>query len=403
MWWLGEDDKDQEEYELLNSGTDLPRAPTFFDLTGQTWRPTSSPRLRIPPRELAKIDALATQVAAEFNAVEQGGVDAMEIIGSFSDITSSALASMRPSIDVLEVFFTEAVRKAEYPIVFARDVGADAGYVSRSLSSHILAFPEQIYMARLGGLDFTAPFSNFESMGGWGQVALDSYLAFANEEPGREVLEISSSLRMGSNPVRDTREWVALNRTPTTEEEARYRGFNVIAGRAGNSQGRCRSWDDATEDALRLRIRGLAASLAPEGAKVFVTLDPGASKSSLHCGAFGSAGAWSDPRARILECLFDMIDLSGFRAISPSIQLINDGPFSGQERIAGIGVLYALCDEAGLDTGAVSEAMRRKDFNWMLRIVSSEDDEMSWHRSRADCAPEASLVWHGLEEDDLPY
>lgn len=180
------------------------------------------------------------------------------------------IARFDASLDAFVAFLSTVVAEAFVPIVFARDVGPTAGYVSRTLSAHVLAFPEEVYLARFGTMAIQGPFSDYR--GGGTTFAPerfeDPYCAFANEGLGREVLAVSGQLLDRHGPVRGHRDWVSAEVGRT----GFFTGYASVAQHASGRVKPCRSWSDAAEDALRRRVRRTIAGLVPEGVGAEVLL-----------------------------------------------------------------------------------------------------------------------------------
>jgi hypothetical protein len=185
-----------------------------------------------------------------------------EVAERFLAHARPALEELAPSLDAFGAFIAQVVREADIPLVFARDTGPRSGHVSRTLSMHVLAFPEEAYLARFGGLELLGPFSDFESFGGYAVLERKSYRRFAEEGPGREVLEISYDLRDPDIPIMTARDWVAAE---SGTQAAGDNSIGTLARRAALRAPRSRTWSDAAEEALRARVAPSSPGSSPPG------------------------------------------------------------------------------------------------------------------------------------------
>ena len=402
------EDEDTGE-EILASGKVLPRAKSFFDLTGQVWYPGSDARARIAPEQLAEIDRLASSTAEAF--CKEGAIfhrDWNEIAELFLAHIQPTLECLSPSLDAYETFLSAVVRQVCVPIVFARDTGPQAGYVSPTLSTHVLAFPEEVYLARFGGLSFGGPYSDFKSFGGFAVLEIDSFRGFAKEGQGREVLEISPELHDQVVPIRDVRDWVEAEKG--SSGGSAHNSFETLARRAKGQCIRCRIWSDADEDTLCAKVRGIIAGILPPSASARVTLNLHESEGRLSANVFRmQVSADEDLLHDLVEVLMERLNLAVFRGAAPSITILEDTSFSLREREAGKAVLLDFINSIGADVSAAADALEREDYKCLYEILSPDAFDSALRSLRSDAleraasSPEAALARHGMEITDLPF
>jgi hypothetical protein len=97
------------------------------------------------------------------------------------------------------------------------------------------------------------------------------------------------------------------------------------------------------------------------------------------------------------------LNVSAFRGLAPSIQLLEERAISAHERTSSIPVFLDILDECGLDASAAADAMARSDFTGLLQIVSSEAYEEARREMARVADSDESLVRHGFEKNELPF
>ncbi len=406
------DDDDYREPEILQDGKGLPKAKSFFDLTGQIWHPAEDPRARIGRERLKQIDQLAREAVMSFNEIyheeanfgKEGDYPPKEVM--FLEAVRSGLDKTASCLDEFEVFFCNVVRDVDVPLLFVRDAGPNAGYVSPTLSTHVFVFEGDRFLARFGGFDLDGPFgaSLFVSGSRSGE-ATSSFCAFSQEGPGRKALAMSAGLRGDLSPERAMKEWIEESQPFVGIEEGIANGYDVIAQAAHEREPRTRIWTDRAEDALRRRVRSLGV-LLPEGETLSVSLHTDEPQPSL-TGALSlktmTSGTRDEPLSDILSNLLSRIDVSAFRGAAPEIKLLDDITFSAHQRLSALPDFLDLMDELGLDRSAIAKALSEKNVSGILEAVSAEKYDHARRREAAYEPPGAALVRHGLSADDLPY
>ncbi|WP_028710227.1 hypothetical protein [Paracoccus pantotrophus] len=380
---------------------DLPQARTSYDTFGEVWRPASTPYDRISDRDLADMDIAAKETLAAIKADPM--FDPMDImygepdagVGAFLSHLRLGLSKVgATSLDRFEAFVGMVVRGSEIEIVFARDSGPEAGYVSPTLTSHILAFPNDTYILRISGLELEGPLWNLGKVGGDYSPGTDSYEAFASPGPGREVLEVSRALLNPEKEIIDATDWVKHTRERNANAEADhypYPGFDTVAHYVASKEPRSRTWSDTAEDELKQRVGRIISALIYPGETVTVRINPTPSGSSLSCQVDNErTDVWRKDGKDVIGFLSarDLIDqilsllpLPGFRGKSPGYELLEITCHSPQDRIRGAGYLLDFLNEAGIDTSAAADAILAEDRFRLYQIISPEVE------AEKDCIP----------------
>lgn len=390
--WHEESDADTD----LNSGRELPRAKTAFDLTGQTWRPALTPYCRLEDIDLSKIYLAAKDTLAAIEA----DPDCDAFVISYGELDKVAklhahlccgLAKIGTSLDHFEAFIGMVVRGSDIDMVFARDTGSNAGYVSPTLSTHIIALPCDVQLLRCGGLQLDGPLWNLMNIGGDYHPGSDSFCVFANTEQGRDVLEVSRSLLNADAGIIHVSDWVKHNRFDSNLSAGKMDpffgvGFDAVADFVERREQEARTWSDAAEDELRSRVRLLISFLTPPGATATVTLNPNIYGSALSCqisdNCTSKSATVSDTAQtsqadtqELINHILRCFPLSGFRGKARPFPLIKEASFSAYERHRGIGPLLDFLNEIGVDTSAAADALDSGDQRRLIQIISPEIHE----------------------------
>lgn len=372
--WQSCNDVDPESLEdFLKNGSDLRRAPTLFDLTGQVWHASESPRPKFSYEELNKIHRIAREAADNFSTDALPNVeDWGEAAAIFLVHAQRAMDLVGPSLDAIETCLISIVEQVDYcDLVLARDTSHDNGHVSRTLSSHIIAFPEEQYIARLGDLTLRGPYCTFP---GWRHcdIVVDSFCGLANEKPECKVLAVSNSLLDENIPLRSASEWALVNQGDSSWWSNGYRNlYSAAAKYAARLNGQCRTWTDTAESTLRTRVYEILCALLPDSERVYITLDTNPHGSRLYMNEhFGDIHG---TLAILITYIFQKIDLSNFRANSRDILLIDSVIPSQQSRQSGIAHLIELFDGVGVDASAAREALRSYDHRALLLVIEPYD------------------------------
>lgn len=370
--------------DVLERGSELDQAKTFFDITGQVWHPSHVLHQRLSIAELIEIDALAKEAHAAFKADWRYSINISEAFAdAFLGHVAPCLERLRPSLDVFESFIAKVVRQCSYPAVFARDTGPQAGYVSRSLSSHIIALPDAYCIVRLGdlSLDIVRPRNH-------DMVSYEnSHCWFAAEEPHRKVLEISRALLCPEEGISDVPDWVRVCQAKgwSIPSDDTYDAVALYAAKTERRKwGGGRNWSAAAEAALRTRVVSLIGALLTPGSSATVYLRPDWSGSSLDC-ELELPREWSRAREKeiardfnmraVTKAALDLIDFSSFRANvgACKIRLLDNMEFPGHQQLDGRTLLFDLLDETGRDSRAAADALERQDYECLHRIITRYD------------------------------
>jgi hypothetical protein len=162
-------------------------------------------------------------------------------------------------------------------------------------------------------------------------------------------------------------------------------------------------WSDTTEDRLSEQVHSIVACLAPEGANVSVLLCPSLHAPSPWCSAHLYGKDFCSQREQLINGILGWLNVSAFRGLAPSIQLLEERAISAHERTSSIPVFLDILDECGLDASAAADAMARSDFTGLLQIVSSEAYEEARREMARVADSDESLVRHGFEKNELPF
>ena len=387
------DDHTHDRKPIRHRDWELPQARTSYDIFGEVWRPAATPYDRISDRDLADMDVASRETLAAIRAdpmcdpmdIMHGETDAG--VGAFLSHLRHGLSKVgAASLDRFEAFVGMVVRGSEIEIVFARDSGPKAGYVSPTLTSHILAFPNDTYILRISGLELEGPLWNLGNVRGDYFPGTDSYEAFASPGPDRKVLEVSRALLNPEKGVIDATDWVKKTRernAKAEEDKYPYPGFNTVAHYVSNQEPRSRTWSDTAEAELKKRVGRIISALIYPGETITVRINPSPSGSKLSCRIHEErSDVWRDGAIDIfgvlsahnlIDQILSFLPLSGFRGKSPDYELLAITCHSPQDRIREAGYLLDLLSEAGVDTSAAADAMIADDRYRLYQVLSPED------------------------------
>jgi hypothetical protein len=385
-------DEEDEYCFPYPSGQNIPRALSFYEITGTLVSPRTNAFETLDWHKREFLETEAKMLVDAVANVDYNDWPLDDYAEQVSDVLVSATNRCCETVAELEAFLIKVTCSLYGNAVLVRDTSGHNGMLGLGLSTYAILLGEGFYVASCGAKPkMTGPF--WFTDGEWQRNMFGS-ISPAKGLPGQEVLAVSKGELMEESSLGsvDTQQLVAAQR-----KSSRRVGdpFSFIAWHARREEremletlkavdldrwGALRAWSDRQEQNLCRLIHQLGAAILPLQARYEIRLD--ASETHAQISAFNHDARVSEPRASAFKVVLKLIDLSSFRggtfrSHGFSITLL-DGEFdtkSIDEVLAGREVLLDLVEDNRLDRAAVEAAIVREDWEQLVAIFCAHPIE----------------------------